>query len=64
LNNTTTSAYTTYTFNTPNFLGLSSGGSFNEPVNGNIAMVRVYNRALSALEVKQNYNALRDRYGI
>jgi len=24
----------------------------------------VYNRALSALEVKQNYNALRDRYGI
>jgi hypothetical protein len=64
LNSTTTSAYTTYTFNTPNFLGLSSGGSFNEPVNGNIAMVRVYNRALSALEVKQNYNALRDRYGI
>ena len=43
---------------------ISSGGSFSEPVNGNIAMVRVYNRALSALEVKQNYNALRDRYGI
>jgi hypothetical protein len=33
-------------------------------VNGNIAIMRVYNRALSAAEVKQNYNALRDRFGI
>ena len=29
-----------------------------------ISIIQIYNRALSALEVKQNYNALRDRYGI
>ena len=32
--------------------------------NGSIASVKVYNRALSASEVKQNFNALRGRYGI
>jgi hypothetical protein len=32
--------------------------------NGNIAQVSIYNRALSAAEVSQNYNALRGRYGI
>lgn len=31
---------------------------------GNIPCVKVYNRALSATEVLQNYNALRGRYGI
>jgi hypothetical protein len=30
----------------------------------NIYQVSVYNRALSAAEVSQNYNALRGRYGI
>jgi hypothetical protein len=64
LNSSTTSAYTTYTFNTPNFLGLSSGGSYSEPVNGNIALMRIYNRALSAQEIKQNYNATKKRYGL
>jgi hypothetical protein len=32
--------------------------------NGNIAQVSIYNRALSAAEVSQNFNALRGRYGI
>ena len=31
---------------------------------GNIAQASVYNRALSAAEVSQNYNALRGRFGI
>ena len=31
---------------------------------GNIASIRVYNRALSATEVAQNYNSLKDRYGL
>ena len=31
---------------------------------GAIAMTQVYNRALSAAEVQQNFNALRGRYGI
>ena len=33
-------------------------------INGNIAQVSIYNRALSAAEVSQNYNALRGRFGL
>lgn len=32
--------------------------------NGTISLAQVYNRALSAAEVKQNFEALRGRYGI
>ena len=32
--------------------------------NGNIAQVSIYNRALSAQEIQQNFNATRRRYGI
>jgi hypothetical protein len=32
--------------------------------NGNIPIVKYYNRALSAAEVSQNFNALRGRYGV
>jgi hypothetical protein len=32
--------------------------------NGNIAQVSIHNRALSAQEIQQNFNALRGRYGI
>ena len=31
---------------------------------GNIAQVSIYNRALTAAEISQNYNALRGRYGL
>jgi len=45
---------------------LSVGGrtDVSQPLNGNISQVLIYNRALSALEVSQNFNALRGRYGI
>jgi hypothetical protein len=33
-------------------------------LNGNISQVQIYNRALSAAEIKQNFEATRDRYGI
>jgi hypothetical protein len=33
-------------------------------VNGQIAQASIYNRALTATEVSQNFNALRGRYGI
>ena len=36
------------------------GGFFN----GNISSVSIYNRALSAAEIYQNFNALRGRYGV
>ena len=34
------------------------------PINGRIANTQIYNRALSAAEISQNFNALRGRYGI
>lgn len=34
------------------------------PFKGNIGSVKIYNKALSAAEVLQNFNALRGRYGI
>jgi hypothetical protein len=34
------------------------------PMNGNIASVQIYNRALSASEVLQNYNATKGRFGL
>jgi hypothetical protein len=47
---------------------LSIGGDFGNAsqfyVNGKIPIVQIYNRALSAAEVSQNFNALRGRYGI
>jgi hypothetical protein len=33
-------------------------------INGNIAQVSIYNRALTAAEISQNYNALRNRFGL
>jgi hypothetical protein len=33
-------------------------------LNGNVAQVQVYNRALSSQEVLQNYNATKGRYGL
>lgn len=34
------------------------------PINGNIATIQLYNRALSASEIQQNYNALKGRFGL
>lgn len=34
------------------------------PFNGNVANVYIYNRTLTQLEITQNFNALRQRYGI
>jgi hypothetical protein len=38
--------------------------SENRFLNGNIADFKIYNRALSAAEVKQNFNATKKRYGL
>jgi hypothetical protein len=40
-------------------------GAYNDStfrLNGNIALTQIYNRALSAQEVQQNYDALKSRY--
>lgn len=39
-------------------------GSRGYYYNGNIAIVKVYNKSLSALEVLQNYNTLKYRFGL
>lgn len=44
------------------FLGTYSGGS--RFLNGKISSALIYNRALSAAEVLQNYNATKGRYGL
>ena len=57
-------------------LGLSSMPNINEDMrigtfkqsgfelHGNIAQVQMYNRALSAAEILQNYNATKSRFGL
>lgn len=54
----TTNAITDY------HISRRSSNSSTEYVNGNVATIRVYNRALTEQEVQQNFNALRGRYGI
>ena len=39
-------------------------GTANDHINGLIPIVRVYNRALSATEILQNYNAQKARFGL
>jgi hypothetical protein len=50
--------------NNPLWIGSngSNGGYTSAYFNGNISNVQIYNRALSATEVLQNYNALKNRY--
>jgi hypothetical protein len=43
---------------------IGSNSSSGEYWNGKISNVQIYNRALTAAEVKQNFNATRSRYGL
>ena len=43
---------------------IGNNGSASETLNGNVACYRHYNRALTASEIQQNFNALRGRFGI
>lgn len=44
------------------WVGRRPGGSF--PFSGNIAMVKLYDRALSQSEITQNYNTTKGRFGL
>ena len=44
-------------------IGATNSGSLSE-MRGKISQTLVYNRALTAVEVEQNYNALKGRYGL
>jgi len=56
------------TFSAPGSLSVSGRSLFVGKIlnelyyNGNISQVQIYNRALSAAEIKQNYNATKGRY--
>jgi hypothetical protein len=48
----------------PLYLGSYNGGEFPQWWDGNIGIVRYYNKALSGAEVQQNFDANRNIYGI
>jgi hypothetical protein len=58
----TNSSTTAFTGNGEILIGAYGTGS--NVFSGNISNIQVYNRAFSAAEVKQNFNALRGRFGI
>ena len=43
---------------------IGAHGAASNLFDGDIPVVQIYNRALTASEVKQNFNALRGRFGI
>ena len=49
---------------TTNNVNLGRYQSGSRPFNGNISNAQIYNRALSAAEIQQNFNALRGRFGL
>ena len=60
VNGTQTFSQNFTSFYPNNTYSLYIGG--DRELNGNIAQTQIYNRALSAAEVSQNYNALKSRY--
>ena len=60
--------HTTYSWN-PTYSGLriryfGAGNSTLRYINGTLPITKIYNRALSASEIQQNYNALKGRFGL
>ncbi len=43
---------------------IAKRSAHSNPLNGKMASVKMYDRALSAAEVSQNYNALKTRFGL
>lgn len=62
LQHTRVNAHTSSTFSNL-YIG-SDGGLGGRYYNGRIAMVQIYNRALTDAEILQNFNAYRTRYGV
>jgi hypothetical protein len=46
------------------YIGYTPAGGEQAGFNGNIAQVSIYNRALTASEIQQNYNATKSRFGL
>jgi hypothetical protein len=63
LKSTTTTSGTTIVANQPYLIGRTDPTN-NQYYKGNISLAQIYNRALSATEIQQNFNATRNRFGI
>jgi len=64
LDNSAAAAKGTIATSTANFIIGNAYTTNGSPFNGNIASVRLYNRALAATEVLQNFNATKGRFGL
>ena len=66
INGTVQQTVTGYTYNisSPGLLCIGKFGTASEYYQGSISNVVIYNRALPATEISQNFNAVRGRYGI
>jgi hypothetical protein len=66
INAVSTYTVTGYTYGngTPSRLGIGANPGGQEPFNGNISQVSIYNRALSQTEILQNYNATKGRFNL
>ena len=58
----TTNLTATRSFSSNIAIGAYTNGAY--ATNSDIAVTRIYNRALTASEITQNYNALKGRYGL
>ncbi len=62
---TTDSGVSTISYNYDNFsIGLRDPAGTPDPFEGNIGTTHIYNLALTAEEVLQNFNATKERYGL
>lgn len=50
--------------NGENAIGAYSTPGYNNFLNGNVSVMRVYNKSLTASEVTTNFNAIKSRYGL
>ena len=66
INGVSNSVVTGYTYGngTPGILWFGANGNGTESFQGSLANTQIYDRALSASEVQQNFNALKGRYGL
>lgn len=55
-----------YVSNSPVLLGIyrNLSGTYGDALNGSMGSTLIYNRALSATEISQNFNALKSRFGL
>jgi hypothetical protein len=48
----------------PLYIGNYNGGEFGQYFNGKIGITRLYNASLTSIQVLQNYNADKSKYGL